>query len=200
MSCPIESIRRYAAGDELNPAEYSLIQAHIRECRPCQEYYYAEGALTEGIRDVPRISVPADFSIRVLSRLRVSAPGLLVPGWNWQKTALVLAMVMLLSGFTILIEAGLQSEESGGFLDSLIIRSFNLLVDVLTLGLRSALSLADILIAVVQAAWWILKSCSRGLISMPPVWLFLLFSLFTLSHGVLYWMLRRQSGARKTRQ
>jgi hypothetical protein len=171
----------------------------MRECRSCQELYYAEGALTEGIRDVSRISVPADFSSRVLGRLRATAPGLLVPGWNWQKTALVLVSVVLLSGFTILIEVGLQSKESG-FLDSMIIRSFTLLVDVLTLGLKSALSLADIFIAIIQAAYWVLGTCSRGLMGLPPIWLFLLFSLFMLSHGVLFWILRRPDRARKAKQ
>jgi hypothetical protein len=199
MNCPLESLRRYAAGDELNALEIESLRVHLIECRSCQDFYRSESALTEGLRQVQRIEIPAEFSSRVISRIHAAIPGLLVPGWNWHKAALILTLVLLLSGIGVLLELGLHMGPAGR-MDSLIISSFSLFADALAIGLKTAISVGDMAITAIQAAWWLLQSCSYGLIALPPFWLILLFSLFMVSHGVLFWILRRPSDVRKARQ
>lgn len=196
MPCPIEQIKLYALGDRLQSQEVARIRVHVDACRSCRSLLDQEAALTEELRRLEQITVPPDFSAVIMQKIRACARGVFASRMEW-RVAMALAMGMLFfGGLFVLSDQGLRLAGAAA-LDEFILQGFAAVADLLLFGLMAAVSVGQAAVQLSQILSGLLLALGRWLFTLPPLWLLTAFSLFALSNGTLFWILRRPPGAWK---
>lgn len=101
----VEMLSSYVDG-ELYGEERSLVEHHIQICPECERRVAELGVITQGVRSVASVSLPASFASDVLRAIRLSADeskGWIPAEFMARKVLVGLSLVVLLAfGFTSL--------------------------------------------------------------------------------------------------
>jgi hypothetical protein len=190
MNCPVEGIQLLAAGDQFEPKERESIQDHLGACSACQQLFRQYSRLGKELGNLKRVEVPLDFSMGVLWRVRSHKQVVFSSPREWRLAAAFTLAMMALGGICVVLGEGVKSA-GANVLDLYILQSFSFLADMLATGFRTAIAVGQAGLVVIGILAGLMHSMGKWLITLPGTWLALGFSLFALSHGTLFWMLRR---------
>lgn len=196
MECPTRLIKCFAADESLSSSEVDAIHRHLESCPSCRTLVQEETAITKSVRCLRAIELPPDFASSVLERIRAYSSGIFASPREWHVAAAFTFGMLLLGGFCVLLDQGLKNSGAEA-LDVFILQSFAFVADVLLFGLRAAVSIGQVGVQVLQIFSGLLSALGRWLLTLPSAWHLLALSLFALSNGTLFWIMRHHPPAKE---